>query len=739
MVTSMYRAGPPAPQSEGVAESFYAQRPPSMGLRELLGVLWRRKLVIILIILACLGLAVFAIKSIVPRYNATTTLMFDPRQAEGVSADPVIRLFQSNVPAIESQIQVIASRGVGDRVVADLMLDTVPEFNPALQTPGGLATLLNGISGMAKDVLASLGLGGDEVEEEDLPPEVVAQRQRDRVVEEVLGNLRVEQVGRSQVIAISFTSEDPVQAAEIADAFAEKYITQQLQARFDAMRETQVWLSESLTRMREQTEEAEERLEAYRRQLSDLGDRDPVRIQEELSIVNEQVARTRATLQSSQARYDRVYEVYRTRGAEAVTGMLDSPVIGALRENLATLVQQRAELSSQYDARHPIIQNINAEIASLSGQLTSAVDSAVSSLRVDAETAAQELSLLQDRLQELEDLYAQVNEGAAGLRVLEQEAQATRQMYETFLNRTREAEQLVVDEPDAWIVSSANIPVVPVGPSKMVMMVGAAVLSTFLAFGVALALELLSTTFRTPFEIQQLVGLNVFGTVPRLGQGWAALRSASRTLLPQAYGDVEKAMQTLSINISLAARQRRDGQVVLVTSPRRREGKTTLAVLLARAMTQSDHRTILVDCDFRHSRLGRLLRLPMQQGLASFLTGKATAEAIIQEDPASGTMVITAGQPGAGTGSLLGGPAMAELIRRLRLEYEVIILDSPGLLIAPDGRLLAGLVDAALLTVRWRRTPRQQLARAAAIFGDGQAAAIGAVLTHVPPQITRQD
>ncbi len=736
MVTSVYRAADVAPPAETVGESFYAPRPQSLGVRELFGVLWRRKIVVVLITIACMGLALAAITGITPQYEARTTLMFDPQQASAASNDPVIQLLRSNAPATESQIQVIGSRGVAERVVDDLDLEAIPEFNSALREPSGLSVAIGEAREALKGLLVWLGLSEEEMAGEALSPEAVAQRRHDRVVDAVLQGLDVSQVGRSQVIRVGFVSEDPELAATVANAFAEKYITQQLQARFNAMRETQEWLTESLARMREQTEAAEDRLEAYRRELSALGDRDPARIDEELSIVNEQVALRRAELQSAQALYGRVFAIYSERGADAVTGMLDSSVIGALQQNLAVLLQQRAELAGQYDSRHPLVQTIDAEIASLQGQLGNAVRSEVESLRVTADAAAQELSLLQARLQELEDLYQQVNAGAADLRLLEQEAEASRSMYETFLNRTRTAEQLVIDEPDAWIISSASVPISPIGPSKAVMMAGATLFAAFLAVAVAVALELLSTTFRTPFEIQEYVGVSIFGAVPRLTKGWSPWRFRAALTSPNA-GEVDNAMRDLFISVSLATKQRRDGLVILVTSPRRREGKTTLAVLLARALARADHRTVLVDCDVRNSKLARTMRLRDNGSLTDLLASQSTTEAAVTEDGASGAMVVPAGHSSSSSAELLGGPAMAELIRRLRLEYEVIILDSPGLLTAPDGLLLARLVDAVMMVARWRSTPRQQLARALEKLRAATSAAVGAVLAQVPQRASR--
>ena len=196
-------------------------------------------------------------------------------------------------------------------------------------------------------------------------------------------------------------------------------------------------------------------------------------------------------------------------------------------------------------------------------------------------------------------------------------------------------------------------------------------------------------------------------------------------------------MRDLFISVSLATKQRRDGLVVLVTSPRRREGKTTLAVLLARALARAEHRTVLVDCDVRNPKLARMMRLRPHGSLTDLLGSQGSTEAAFTEDPASGAMVVPAGHTSSGSAELLGGPAMAELIRRLRLEYEVIILDSPGLLVAPDGLLLARLVDAVMMVTRWRSTPRQQLARAVENLRSSTSAAVGAVLAQVPQRASR--
>ena len=702
---------------------------PAVGPRELIALLWRRKWLIVALSVGLTVLAFFAIKDIAPTYSAETTLMFDPRPTN-VGPEELLSLIRGAQPALESQIEVIHSRGLADRVVDALVLNTIPEFNPALVPPSGVRAIIGDIRAAVSSQLPTIN-SGQEADDADTALE--ARRDRDRVVDNVLGNLTVGQIGDSQVIRLQFESEDPALAAEIANTYAELYITQQLEARFEAVREATEWLSDRLARLRAQTEESEQRLADYRGQLTGIGNRDPAAVVIELETVGNQVAEARAEADARRARYGSVLNAYRSRGPDAVADAVGSNVVNSLRISLAQLLQQRVELANQYDVRHPALVQIDGQIASVRAEFDTAVASFLETLRIDVASAEQELARLEEHYERVQAVQLEVNQGEVQMRVLERQAEANRILFDTFLSRTREAEQLSLDEPEAWIISAASVPLVPDGPSKAVLMVVATMAAGGFAVGLAALLELLSGTFNSRDEIEGILGVPVFGMVPRIGSAWPfselrSMRARTRDLNAAAHSAVHSAVTTAG----LADGGRRGSLTMLITSGQQGDGKTFLALAIAQVVVSLGQRPLIIDANLRRPAAARQLGVRSAPGLIDILTGAVSPEDAVTASEDGTVSVIPPGH-GRGQESRLGTAPMAELVRRMRLEYDVVIIDCPEAVDVPDARLIAQLADVHLVVVQWRRSLRRRTSRAIEQLRTGTDAPIGAILSLVPP------
>ena len=725
--------GAPLTSTEQPPAPFYPARPRMIGPRELIALLWRRKWLIVILAVGLTTLAFFAIKGITPTYNARTTLMFDPRQAN-VGREDLLSLIRGTEPALESQIQVIRSRSLAERVVDTLALNTLPEFNSSLVPPSGIGAVIGGVRDWVATLMPTVEPEADAVQA--VPTE---RRRHDRVIDSVLENLTVGQVGTSQVIRLEFESEDSVLAADIANAYAELYITQQLEARFEAVRQTTEWLSDRLARLRVQTEESEQRLADYRAQLTDIGDQDPTAVSDELTIVADQLATARVEANARRARYESVLNAYRTRGPEAVADAVGSNVVNSLRISLAQLQQQRVELANQYDVRHPAMVQIDGQIASAQVEFGAAITSYLETLRIDVDAAEQELTRLSERYGGLQGIQQEVNQGEAQLRVLEREAEANRILFDTFLSRTREAEQLSLDEPDMWIISEASVPLIPDGPSKAIMMIGATLAAGGFAVGFALLLELLSGTFNSRDEIEEILGIPVFGTVPRIGGAWPlrSLQSAS-ALTRRLHGAAHSAVHSAVTTAGLAGEGGRGSLTLLVTSGQQRDGKTFLALAMAQVVASMGQRPLVIDANFRRPAVARQLGVRAEVGLIDVLNGTVPPEdAVVTSD--DGTISVIPTGRGRGEEARLGTAGMVELVRRMRLEYDVVIIDCPEAVDVPDARLVADLADVQLVVVQWRRSLRRRARRAVERQRTGIQTPIGAVLSLVPPGRIRDE
>ena len=681
---------------------------------DLFAYVWRRKFLVVAVSLLLSLIGLFAIIQIQPTYTARTTLMFDPRlaMAEGENVTDAMRYGA----IIEGQLQVIYSRSLAERVIDDLGLMAVEEFNP----PEGGAGLLAMLRGL---------IVGDQDDPEPVPAEVSERLRRDRTTDRVLSGLSAFQVGDSRVIALAYRTQDPSLAADIANAYAELYITQQLDARLEAMRTTSDWMAESLDEMRVEAEASERRLADQNAVLMDIGDRDPATIDTELQILSERITAMRSDVASRRAQFTQIRGLYQRQGALAAAAAIGSDVASDIRGQLAGLEQQRAELSSQLDVRHPSMVNITSQIQVLAGQLDQIVRATLDTLEIEVTTVENELIRLIADQEALLEIRRAVDQGEAQLRVMEREAEANRGMLQALIARVQENEAFALGEPQAYVISAAALPLISDGPGKATLMIAAMMGAVMAAVAIAIVLEVLSGTFNTVPEVERALGIRVLGVVPsvmRLGFRRRSLRrSAEKKGTP-----VSIALRGVLTAVEAMRGTRMPGLVTLVTSAQDGDGKTTVGLMLATMVASLGQRPVLVDADFERSGVSRAMGVTGSQGLSDVLAGHIVPErAIVPAGDKRDFAVVPAGRSD-NQELRLGGGQMAELLRRLRLEYDVVIIDAPESSSRPDARLVAEHVDAQLLVVRWRRSRRRRARRAIGNLAD--AAPIGVVMTAMP-------
>jgi polysaccharide biosynthesis transport protein len=145
---------------------------------------------------------------------------------------------------------------------------------------------------------------------------------------------------------------------------------------------------------------------------------------------------------------------------------------------------------------------------------------------------------------------------------------------------------------------------------------------------------------------------------------------------------------------------------VLVTSSVPLEGKSAIAVSLARQSARSGLKVILVDADLRRPRLHEVMGLANEDGLSEVLTGRANPEIAIKRDERSGLDFLPAGLGAVSPPDLFRSSTMKILLEEMAAYYDLVIIDSPPVAAVSDSFTLSGLVDKTIYVIRWEQTPR---------------------------------
>jgi succinoglycan biosynthesis transport protein ExoP len=229
-----------------------------------------------------------------------------------------------------------------------------------------------------------------------------------------------------------------------------------------------------------------------------------------------------------------------------------------------------------------------------------------------------------------------------------------------------------------------------------------------LAAGVAIVVSrrLMDKTLRTSEEVEEAAGLPLLARVP-VGGGSVG-RNVSRVSGRRPASLVEEAARRLRTNINHLPGMPASG-VFVISSARAGEGKSTVALMLARAWAEAGERVLLVEAELRNPRLAGVLELGNGPGLADVLTGRAALGKAVQHTVNDGLHVVTAGTVPANPTELLAGEAMAATLREMRSTYSRVVIDAPAMQPFSDAALLSVQADWTVMVVRYARVSRELL------------------------------
>ncbi len=279
------------------------------------------------------------------------------------------------------------------------------------------------------------------------------------------------------------------------------------------------------------------------------------------------------------------------------------------------------------------------------------------------------------------------------------------------------------------IIEPAVLPTRAVGPDKRSTLLLAIAFGFLLSVGAAYLLEYLDDTVRSPGDVHKVLGLATMGTVP----GPAKRPSGNGLmLLPGERCATIEAYRVLRTNLQLAIADQFPS-LWLMTSPVPTESKSVAVASLGVALAQAGRRVILVDADLYRPQLHRLFQIHNDLGLTTVLSqDRPDVEKALQETGVPGLRVLTSGPPPLNPAELLDSARMRELLVGLRAQADMIILDSPPVVVSADAITLSVLMDGVLLVLDVGRTRREPARRALRSLHQVNAPVMGALLAGIP-------
>jgi polysaccharide biosynthesis transport protein len=479
-----------------------------------------------------------------------------------------------------------------------------------------------------------------------------------KALDQFLDRLDVVVVGVSNVINIAFVSLDPAKAARIANAIASEYVVAQLNAKFDSTRRAHVWLEERVGRLRDEVKTADEAAEAFRKEAGLLeGQHAPLR-SEGMSDLSAQLTLAEVELAQATSRLNEM-ERLDAQGRNALGRVIESELWQKLNEEEAQLATQAAQLAQEYGDRHPAMMAVQSALIDLRAKIWAEIERLFERARNEVAVGKARVAALKAKLAEQTREVAELNAASVKYRALTQEADVQRTLLDTYLARLNEtATKDSYLEPDATILSEADVPIDPAYPRRTLLLFIGLMFSGSIGLVAASALDLFDSGFRSMDQVERLMGVTPLGLIPRV-RGW---REPAEYVLDNPESAYAEALNAAAASLWM----RRDPKSVAIASTLPKEGKSTFALSLARVLAFQGQRVCLVDLDLRRPTIHLLANIALGPGLCDVFAGTCSLEEATAADEAAGLDILPAGEAPVVLPQLLRSEELRQLLRRLK-------------------------------------------------------------------------
>lgn len=699
----------PPPHTQADAESGI------LSVDNIVAILRRRALLIGAALAAMLVVGLAYLVTTKPMFDSTALVYLDVENAQVIGSNDSNA---SGMPPslsdvdVNSQLQIIKSEKIALAVIEQLGIKDADEF---MRPQNMIAQLAQRGLGIIRSMVR-LGPPPAAVEEAGVPRSVV---------EEFGKRLSVDRVADTFVIAIGFTSEDKQRAADVANAVSNAYLEEKLDARYESVRRASTWLEGRLAELREKAVASDQLVEQYKREngiIDTNAGNGQLLSDAQLSDLSARMVEAQKETATRRARYDQIAQMIASGNPNAsVVDSLASSVINEMRQQYSRIAQQEADISRRYGAEHEAAQKARRQMEDINGLILKELGRIEQVYKSDLEVALKQEADLSQQLETSATRSSDIAEARVRLRELERNAEADQNLYESFLDRYKSAlQQQSFPITDARVLTQATPAQKKSSPKSVITMALAGLGGLALGLMLALGRELADKTFRTPAQVERVLGVPCLGVLPKLPRSQARRPMPSRNgggrVLPRDLGvfqhvvkaPLSRFAETLrSVKLAIDFAPADNGmRVIGVVSSMPGEGKSTTAMNIAELIASSGSSVLVIDADLRSPTLTREVTPEAEGGLFEFLVDNVPINDLIHADEERRLKFLpAAGKGGAAQKTdLIGSNKMSQLLTAARQTYNYVIIDLPPLAPVIDAKAIAGAVDGFIFVIEWGET-----------------------------------
>jgi capsular exopolysaccharide synthesis family protein len=587
-----------------------------------------------------------------------------------------------------------------------------------------------------------------------------------QLIEQVASQLTVRSSGETRLVDVYFDAENPQLAADFANTLISEFVEQSHQMRWESTQRTAEWLGEHLSDMKLNLENAEAQLQSYARSSGLLFSGQGNVAEEKLRQVQGDYSKVQVDRADKQAKYESAL----SKPIESLPQALDDSTLRDYGLRLAQLRQQRAQLTSTLTPAHYRVLEVQSQIDELTSALETHRANIVGRTANEYESARRHEELLAQAYHQQAQLVSIQAEKAIHYDTLKHEVDTSRQLYDALWQRVKHAGlAAAMRASNLLVVDAAKPPLLPYRPNYPLNSALGLLIGTFLGTGVSILRERVNRCIAAPGIAPAYLNLPELGAIPMaetpsrvrgLFSAWNKSQVPTLPLNGKGNGDnqlckailskgatesservmMAEAFRATLTSILLPSFGTLPSRVIVVTSPRPGAGKTTVTSNLGIVMAEIGRRVLLVDGDLRSPKLHDVFQLSNSWGLCDVLRSsnpinKCGLLQIVRHTDIPGLDLLPSGttceRP---SHHFLYSPRVAELLRRVGEEYDLVLVDSPPMMQLADARVLGRIADGVVLVIRSGHTTLGLAQLAVQRFAEDGTRVLGTVLNSWDPR-----
>ncbi len=686
-------------------DTSQAQQQPILPIREYVDILWRRRwgVILAIVLTGCIGAAYTLHQPKI--YEAVTAVIINPEPPtiNPVDSSGAEQWFLRDT-YYDTQLKVMQSRNVAQRVIDDLGLATDIEFLGLqdIQDPALLNKKLTTADPVAR----------------------------------LLGMLKVEAVNGTRLVNIRVKNKNPELAAALANAIAAAYSEQNSEHRLITLNNTFEFLDKQYKDNETKLEEARNALNAFKENHKILYS-NPI---EQQKITNQRLDSLndkRVEVETKRKHAGYVLSGLKSipvkiENVRAHSVIVEDPSLDAALAVCTALERDEQKLLVTYLEKSPQVISIREQIETCKASVLAKMKNNILGLEAQYQALVKLNGELDQEIQNLQQEALELDQLRLLYEQFESQKQEQERLFEQSQKKLNEVSlNRLLEVNNIRILDTAIAPTVPVSPN---LLINAAI--TFLAALIAgllvgFLLELLDISVRTQSDVEEKARLPFLGAVPKFPKNRQfAGRKAYRFVIENPRSPISECIRTLRTTLTYLLKSE-TSRVLLVTSAQPLEGKTMTSINLAVTSALAGQKVILIEADLRRPRIKDVFKATPEKGLSAVISGEKKADETILETGIDGLKLLPCGDIPPNPTKLFQSKLFEDLLTELRSKYDLIIIDSPPVTVVTDALIIAQHVHGVIVVARANKTPLPLLIRTRELLDGVNAPILGCVLNDM--------